>query len=308
MKNNERKTPSGIPQSSKMLKNHYNLARSTLVYFVACGAVNLLALALSLDLPYFFSVFLATAIVAYTGISSGAISELKYFNITAAASEIDAYVPVLAVIVAISLLAIYLILFFASAEGRSVWLKVAVALYTVDTVVLAIALASGFINIEGLLDLAYHVAGISFLIYGIRTQSTLERIPEGARKAEAEIERGLGEGTLSPANLTPAESFVYLGIDASVDTEPLYPAALVKHRVLCEASVLGRQICYRRVKRTNELVIDGMVYDRYEALIEFAHALRAVIDGVVFEAGFDGNGKSYIAVNGNLVAEKIRLI
>ena len=63
----------------------------------------------------------------------------------------------------------------------------------------------------------------------------------------------------------------------------------------------------RRVKRINELVIDGYVYADVEMLMETAHALTAQMDGHVFQAGFDGVAHSYIRVDGVQVARKLRL-
>ena len=42
----------------------------------------------------------------------------------------------------------------------------------------------------------------------------------------------------------------------------------VKSRTLLEVSVQGYQICYRRIKSTNELVVNGRVYDEMKAVID----------------------------------------
>lgn len=80
----------------------------------------------------------------------------------------------------------------------------------------------------------------------------------------------------------------------------------VKHRVLLETDELGHHICYRRVKRINELVIDGYVYDDVEMLIENAHALNAVIAGHKIQVGFDGDINSYLRIDGETVLKKKR--
>lgn len=82
----------------------------------------------------------------------------------------------------------------------------------------------------------------------------------------------------------------------------------VKSRTLLEASVQGYQICYRRVKSTNELVINGRVYDEVKAVIEFKHKLCAQLDGHHIEAGLDHQDYSYILFDGELIKEKKRLI
>jgi cbb3-type cytochrome oxidase subunit 3 len=79
-------------------------------------------------------------------------------------------------------------------------------------------------------------------------------------------------------------------------------------RILLEASVDGYDICYRRVRKVNELVICGIVYDEMEALIELEHRLIAELDGHTFEAGFDEQSHSYISYDGERIAEKMRWI
>lgn len=81
-----------------------------------------------------------------------------------------------------------------------------------------------------------------------------------------------------------------------------------KCKILLEAEVDGYRICYRRVKTVNELVINGTVYDEKKGLIEFAHNLSAIIDGHLFEAGYDENDMSYISYDKKRIKEKKRLI
>ena len=44
-----------------------------------------------------------------------------------------------------------------------------------------------------------------------------------------------------------------------------------------------------------------------EALVEFAHSLKAQIDGHIIEVGFDGGIHSYLKLDGEIVSKKIRL-
>lgn len=93
------------------------------------------------------------------------------------------------------------------------------------------------------------------------------------------------------------------------DTRALRRADMtVRYRTLLSATVMGHTVLYRRVKRTNELVIDGYVYDEYIALCEFPHCLNAVKDGHLIQAGIDITCHSYIALDGQIVCEKLRLV
>ena len=79
-----------------------------------------------------------------------------------------------------------------------------------------------------------------------------------------------------------------------------------RSRILLEAKKDGYNICYRRVRQVNELVINGMVYDEMKALIEYEHKLYAVVDGHKIEAGLDEESFSYIYFDDELVAHKKR--
>lgn len=82
----------------------------------------------------------------------------------------------------------------------------------------------------------------------------------------------------------------------------------VKSKTLLSVSVKGYEICYRRVRITNELVINGSVYDERKGIIEFEHKLYADIDGHRIEAGYDSESNSYIMFNNNIIKRKKRLI
>ena len=91
------------------------------------------------------------------------------------------------------------------------------------------------------------------------------------------------------------------------DTSALYRADMdVKYRVLAEIDIYGYHVCYRRVKKTNELVINNYVYDTVGMLIEPPHKLTASINSHLFEVGYDGL-HSYIRVDGQPLVKKIRI-
>ena len=97
--------------------------------------------------------------------------------------------------------------------------------------------------------------------------------------------------------------------DENVERPPLRVAdSDVKRRILLETSVDGYQICYRRVRRVNELVVNGMVYDEKSGLIEYPHRLRVTLEGHRIEAGLNQAGNSYIRFDGKPVAGKVRWI
>lgn len=96
-------------------------------------------------------------------------------------------------------------------------------------------------------------------------------------------------------------------VPGKTDT-PLRTAAKdVKCRILLEQTVGTYRICYRRVGKTNELAVNGMVYDEMTATIEKKHELTATVDGHDIRVGYDGDTHSYLTVDCVTVARKLRL-
>jgi hypothetical protein len=97
-------------------------------------------------------------------------------------------------------------------------------------------------------------------------------------------------------------------VPGKTDT-PLRTAAKdVKCRILLEQAVGTYRICYRRVGKTNELVVNGMVYDDMTATLEGEHELTATVDGHDIRVGLDNTNHNYVTFDGETVAKKIRWI
>ena len=97
--------------------------------------------------------------------------------------------------------------------------------------------------------------------------------------------------------------------ESGADDKPVRRAdRSVKVRILLEVRVEEYEICYRRVKSVNELVINGIVYDEKKGIIEHSHNLSAIVNGHRIDAGFDGMSQSYIKLDGVMIANQLRLI
>lgn len=189
-------------------------------------------------------------------------------------------------ILAFVILAVYLLCWFFSKKRRG-WLIAALVLFSLDTV------ATVFLYMDdlagGMMDFLIHGAVIWYLVLGVKAGKQLKTLPQEVVEVE---------GAVVTEEL-PLENSVHL---RWADPE-------VKHRVLLETECQGMRICYRRVKRTNELVINGYVYAEVEMLIEPSHELTAVFNGHKIVAGFNSlTAKSYILVDDLKVAEKTRIV
>lgn len=266
------------PRSKRALaEEKLKIARSNLLLVIALTLINIILsltgsdsmMLFSATIPYFLAI-LATAIPGFLAIGLGSAAVI---------------------------LLLYLLCWIFSKKHYG-WMVVALVLFLLDTVFLAwIYITAG--DFSGILDAAIHVWVFYYLIIGVKYGHQLKTLP-----AESELipEESFSEEALSeeayPADVT--QDFEHTSPIRRADED-------VKSRVLLEYDYAGHHICYRRVKRVNELVIDGYVYDEIEVLVEYAHALNAKIDNHTIQVGFDGFAHSYLKVDGEKVAKKLRL-
>lgn len=267
--------PQPQPQSRATIQQKYDRSRHELLVVILLTLVNLVLLALDSGYMLLFS-----ASVPYIAVAFGLAFEI----------------PVLlgiSIFIAAVTLGLYFLCWLMS-KRHSGWLVAALVLFILDTLCLV-----GFYlllgEVGGILDFVIHAVVLYHLIVGVRSGSRLKNWPE----EEAE-------------DFPAPESDEYPGIDpdltSSSNSVPIRIAETdVKFRVLLEADQLGHHICYRRVKRFNQLVIDNYVYNEVELLIEGSHELCAVMDGHTIAVGFDGKMHSYLSVDGTVIIRKTRL-
>ncbi len=251
-------------------------ARSNLLLMIVLTLLNIVLLFFKADYMLLFS-----ATVPYFSVAVGMVSEISRFLIVGIC------------LAAIILLA-YLLCWIFSKKHYG-WMIAALVLFIIDSLfMIGIYVISK--DFSGVLDVVIHIWVLYYLVIGVKYGYRLKLLPKEEETEAAFEEEIYGEEL--PAEEAP-------GFDYSA---PLRRADEdVKYRVLLENDSLGHHICYRRVKRVNELVIDGYVYDDVEMLIESAHALEAKIDGHAFQVGFDGLN-IYLRVDGSTVVKKLRLI
>lgn len=253
------------------IQQKYKTARNNLLLMLILTVINIILYVVGSDTMMLFS-----ATVPYFGIIIGNVSGSQVFL-------------TFCICIAAAILITYLLCWILSKDHYG-WMIAALVLFIIDTLAM-IGMYLGIGEFSGILDLVIHAWVLYYLIIGVRYGKQLKNMPE------------------EPINDAEQEQ-----IDIPVGTEDLMQSPIlrmadtsVKNRVLLEADAAGHHICYRRVKRINELVIDGYVYADVEMLMETAHALNAQVDGHVFQAGFDGVAHSYIRVDGVQVARKLRL-
>ena len=255
-------------------RTKYNTARSNLILMVVLTAFNVILAATGSH-----SMMLFSATVPYLFAMLGTFEGMS-----------ELLVP--GIVLALLGTVVYLVCWILSKKHYA-WMIVALVLFSIDTLIMIgmYVLAGDF---SGVIDVLIHIWVMYYLIAGVVNGVKLKNLPEEEAEEALEVE------FTAPPAYNPAVDGTDTPILRVADTE-------VKARVLAEIDAEGHNICYRRVKHTNELVIDGYVYADLEGVMEFTHVLSARVGGKLIEAGFDGGVKSYIKINGEIILKKTRL-
>lgn len=260
----------------QMPMNRYKSARADLLLVIIFTVINIVMLFSGSE-----SMMLFSATVPYVAVLVGYLANIE------AGGALDWFVTG-SLIFAFVILAMYLVCWFFS-KKRYGWLLAALVLFSLDTV------ATVFLYLDnlgaGVMDFLIHGIVIWYLAMGVKAGKQMKNMPQDMLEAESEA--------AAEAPRIPLENSTPL---RWADPE-------LKHRVLLETECQGMRICYRRVKKTNELVINGYVYAEVEMVIEPSHELTAVFNGHKVVAGFNSfTAKSYILVDDQQIAEKVRLV
>ena len=281
----------------QQLVNSFNTARSNLLLLVIFSAINLLMLATNSGTYFLFSASVPYLLTDLGMFFCGMYPDEFYEGLEGMFFFNEAFFVIMLVI-SILILAVYLLCWLLSKKNKVGWLIAALAMFGIDTLVMF-----GYYGFSAdmIIDIVFHVWVIVILVMGIKAHYQLKKLPEEV--IEAEFREVATEGENGEADAIDGEK------KAIADSTPLRPADTdVKARILLEAEIYGHRITYRRIKRTNELIIDGDVYGEYNALAEMPHMLTAIIDGHSFAAGMDNTSHSYILVDGQTVKTKMRFI
>ena len=271
-------------------EKRFKSARVNILIVVALTLVNLLFLVLESGTYFLFSAFVPYIIALLAMFLCGKFPTEDYEFLVEDFEPFDTSVLTIALIIAIALTSVYLLLWLLSKKGKPLPLLFALIFFIIDTLMLLIIQDMSPATI---VDLAMHIWVIAILYLGTDAAFKLKKMPQDENERADESEEIISDKTPSDNTQTDTETFK----DADFN---------VKYRTFIEDTALGHTILYRRVKNVNELVIDGKVYSRYVAYVEFAHTLEGEIEGHKIEVGFDGKFHSFLKIDGKTVARKIR--
>jgi len=277
-----------------MYEQKYNTSRINLLLVVIFSIINIILLATNSDMYFLFSAFIPLYITTLGMILCGRFPADYYVEMGLDGMEFyNNSVFIIMVIISVIITLIYLLAWFMSRKNHVGWLIFALVLFSLDTI--GMFLLSGF-AIDSILDIVFHAWVIFYLAMGVHAHYKLKNLPLEEEEIPADGAETVVDGEPDAgANAEKPDSTILREADTTV-----------KNRVFVEARVFNLDICYRRVKRTNELIVNGNVYAEYEAVVEYPHSLNANVDGHSIEAGYNGT-HCYISVDGETAAKKIRM-
>ena len=274
----------------------YKTARTNLWLVVLFTAVNLLLLVTNANTYFLFSAYIPYFLVSAGMLMCGLFPDEYYTEEFYGMQFLDRYVFIVLLVIAVILTLFYLLAWFMSKKNRVGWLIFALVFFGLDTLGM---LFLGGISLESVFDVIFHGWVIFSLSIGIHAHYKLKQLTNEdiltSTSDDDDVEGEICEQESPITATTPIDSFVLREADENI-----------KHKVLLKASILNYDICYRRVKHTNELVINGKVYDEIIGVLEYPHVLKANVDGHYICVGFTGT-HSFINVDNEEIAKKLRL-
>ena len=274
-----------------MLNQKYYNARINLIILIGFTVLNLVLLVSNSNSYFLFSATIPYILTDLGMFLCGMYPPEFYTenSINMLAAPPSFFYAMLALSAVIIIL--YLVSFFLS-KRKAGWLIFALVFFSIDT--LAMFLYFG-ISMDMIIDIVFHGWVIVILAQGVHAHYKLRSLPpEPAAEAIFPLEQS-GEEEV-PAPKAPDSPILRAAADN------------VKSKTLLEFNAYGHKVIYRRVKRTNELIIDGNVYAEYTALLEGKHTLTATVGGHDILVGFDSAGISFGAIDGITAITKRRFI
>ncbi len=273
----------------EILEVKHKRSRNNLLLVIAFTIINLILLVIESDTYFLFSAYIPYALVD-TGMFLCEMYPAEFYSEEFLSLEfLDPGFFAIFMGVALVIVLLYFLSWLFSKKHKVGWLIFALVFFVIDTVAL---LALWGVQMDNIIDIVFHIWVILSLSMGVSANLKLKKLPQKQEEFLEYKDFGETEKAVSEAK----NSAIIRIADNNV-----------KSRVLLESNELGLSIVYRRVKKVNELVINGNVYDEIEALFEVAHSLKAEIDGHQIEVGYDGKLYSYLIIDGQLVTRKLRL-
>lgn len=171
-------------EARRKLANQYNNTRHNLLLVVIFSLVNIALLAANSNTYFVFSAFIPYAIVDVAMFLCGRYPVEFYEDMTGLYFYDDS-VFVAALIVALVMVAFYLLCWLLTKKGRAGWMIASLVFFALDTVLML--LVNG-LDASMMMDIIFHGWVLVSLFLGIRAHFKLKKMPEEEPAPEAQPE------------------------------------------------------------------------------------------------------------------------
>ncbi len=272
----------------QMLEAKYKGSINNILLIIVFTVINVVLLVTNSDRYFLFSAFVPYYLADLGMYFCGMYPAEYYYGIVDPQFYGKWFLAV-TIAIGVVILSVYLLCWFFAKKKKLPGLIIALVLFVIDTLAMLYIIG---ISEDMILDLIFHAWVIISLVLGIVNYVKLKKLPEEEQTPVTEDNNAEVYGAQFAQNSWGLRR---------ADNE-------VKSRTLLQAEESGYQIVYRRVKKVNELIVNGVVYDEYEALVEVPHTLSAVVDGHKIEVMYDDKSHMYIIFDGKQIAKKLRLL
>ena len=300
----------------ELLESQYRGARGNFLLAIILTVMNCVLLAIGGSWYFPFSVSFPYEMIGEGAFWTGLMfTEEEYAQLEIYAEDMlpMAFLYVMIVVALISL-AGYLLCWLLSKKHGG-FLIAATVFYVLDTLFLLFWYG---ISVSCLLDYICHAWVLFVLIRGSVAYFKLKEMERTNAAAAAQSVPSQEPGAVIDGDAATVQDPTQEPADEPVEEQPeevqespaLHAADFtVKSRTLLEYREQKYDICYRRVGKVNELVINGMVYDLLDTgPMEYPHELCAIGDGHEIAAGFGSDSHTYIRFDGEVLKRKMRWI
>ncbi|MDR0915740.1 MAG: hypothetical protein LBN02_00915 [Oscillospiraceae bacterium] len=267
----------------------FKKSRSNLLIVVVFTSINLLLTAFKAGVYLLFS-----ATVPQLAFSLGsALAEETQNNA----------VLVVGLIAAVAVIMLYLVCWVLSNRYRS-FMLVALILFIADCLVFAFLAVFAEFEVSYLLDIAFHVWILVYLINGVRSWAKL-------RGVSAE---DFAVALQPPVTVPPLSGDVPQNIGSEGGYVNTDTAFQVRHddkdgKILISAEYKGLQISMKRSRGLTELIVNGYVHAEIAGTFESKYTLSATVQNARIEGKYNSSFlRVYLYADGNLIAKKLRIV
>ena len=209
-------------------------------------------------------------------------------------------IQLVAAIISFVVISLYAMCYFLAKKHR-VFILVALIFFSFDTLFLIWIITFGF-EPGILLDVAFHVWIMYYLIVGTKMWSDLKKLPPDEETAWGNGQTGWANGQTAWAGGQTEYSNTQVPV---MPTPPIRPPS-PNGRIIFSQPYGNWEIVVQRAFSTTELIVNGIVFAEKKGIVETSYTLDAYVENTYIKVTMDLSGQMELYVNGDLLASTRR--